>query len=211
MKACVVSHGEIKDYGYIGSIMKDCDFIVCADGGGEHVIRCGLMPDALIGDLDSIGQETLEKISNSHCIIVKYPRSKDYTDTQLAINYAIENGADDIVLLGSIGDRLDHSLANIFLMVKLVEQGIRACAINEKNSVYIIKDKIKLKGKIGDLVSLLPIGGDVRGISTHGLSYKLEGKNINMGDPLGISNVFICEDVQIKIESGYLLVIKSID
>lgn len=211
MKACIVSHGEIRDYEYIRSIVESCDLIVCADGGAEHVIKCGLLPDVVIGDLDSIEKNILEKLINSKCRVIQYPRDKDYTDTQLAINYAIEAGAIDIILLGCTGDRLDHSLANIFILFKLIEFDINVRIINEKNTVYIIKDEIKLKGSIGDLISLLPIGGDVGGIYTKGLKYKLEGKNIAMGDPLGISNVFISEDIEIKIKSGYLLVIKAKD
>jgi thiamine pyrophosphokinase len=211
MKACIVSHGEIRDYEYIRSIVESCDLIVCADGGAEHVIKCGLLPDVVIGDLDSIEKNILEKLINSKCRVIQHPRDKDYTDTQLAINYAIEAGAIDIILLGCTGDRLDHSLANIFILFKLIEFDINVRIINEKNTVYIIKDEIKLKGSIGDLISLLPIGGDVGGIYTKGLKYKLEGKNIAMGDPLGISNVFISEDIEINIKSGYLLVIKAKD
>lgn len=211
MKAVVVSHGEIKDIDFACSVMKDCDLLVCADGGGEYAVRCGIMPDCLIGDLDSINSESLAAIQNRGCSIIRYPREKDFTDTQLAINYALEHGASEIVILAGTGDRLDHTLANIFLLVKLAKSGIKACLINEKNTVYCISSDIKLAGKAGELLSLIPAGGDVRGIYTRGLKYKLSGSNMSMGDPLGISNVYTENEAYIKIESGYLLVIKSRD
>ena len=211
MKAVVVSNGDIKDINLAKYILRDSSIIIAADGGARHILNSGFMPDALIGDLDSVDKETLDKIKASHCTIVKYPREKDYTDTQIAIDYAIEKKADNITFLGCIGDRIDHSLANIFLLVKLIKQGIKACIVNEKNTIYITCDFIKLDGKIGDLLSLIPVGGDVTGIYTKGLKYGLEGKIIKMGDPLGISNVFIGNTIEVKIESGYLLVILSRD
>jgi thiamine pyrophosphokinase len=212
MKAAIVSHGEIRDYDYIRKIMEECDIIVCADGGLEYVQKCGLIPDALIGDLDSVSNDALEKLQGvGKTKIVKYPREKDYTDTQLAVDYAVEQGADEIVLLGSTGDRIDHSLANLLLLVKLIRNNIKSCVIDEKNSIFITNNSIKLNGNIGDLVSLIPIGGDVTGIFTDGLQYRLCGATITLGDPLGISNVFTSKEIEVKIESGYLLVIKSKD
>lgn len=211
MKAIIVSHGDIHDYKYIGDIIKNSDMIICADGGAEHVLKCGQLPHVVIGDLDSIDRQTLDTLENNSIKIVKYPKEKDYTDTQLAVNYALEEGADEIILLGSVGDRLDHTLANVFLLVKLAAINIKSSVINEKNAVYITKDSIKLAGNKGDIVSLIPVGGDVKGIYTEGLQYKLSGSEIKMGDPLGISNVFIDQQISIKIESGFLLVIKSRD
>jgi thiamine pyrophosphokinase len=211
MKAVIVSHGDIKDFKFAGNIMRDCDLIVCADGGGEYAVKCGILPGALIGDLDSIDKDILEEIKSSGCTIVQYPREKDYTDTQLAIDYAISKGANELVLLGSTGDRLDHSLANIFLLVKLSKQNIKASIVNEKNTIYITRDTIELQGNPGELLTLLPVGGDVNGIYTQGLQYRLSGQNIRMGEPLGISNVFTDRKASIKIDSGFLLVIKSFD
>lgn len=211
MKVVVVSHGSIKDYDFTRKIMKSADVIVCADGGCEYVLKCGLIPDALIGDLDSINEKYLSEVRKTKCVLMKYPKEKDFTDTQLAVDYAIDIGADEITMLGSIGDRIDHTLANIFLMIKLLMRGKRPCIIDEKNEIYITDGVIKLSGEKGDLVSLLPAGGDVTGIYTEGLMYKLSGATITMGDPLGISNVFTENAAVISIESGYLLVVKSRD
>lgn len=212
MKAIVVSSGQITDYDFAKRVLESGDLIVCADGGGVHVERCKLVPDAVVGDLDSIDEELLKKLrDNGVTDIVKYPREKDYTDTQLAIDYAIENGADEIIMMGSVGDRLDHTVANIFLLLKLLKNNIKPCIINEKNTVYITDRYISIKGKIGDLVSLIPVGGDVKGICTKGLKYKLSNATITMGDPLGISNVFTDEVAEIEVNNGFLLVIKSRD
>lgn len=211
MKAAVVSHGEVRDYPYTASIIKDCDLIVCADGGVEHVLKCGMVPNAVVGDLDSVSSNAIQEVYHKKIDIVKYPRDKDYTDTQLAINYAIEKGASEILLIGSVGDRIDHSLANIFLMIKLEKANIKCCLLNEKNAIYITGKEIKLRAKIGDIVSLIPVGGDAKGVYTEGLQYKLSGRDLEMGEPLGISNIVTEEEFTVRVTSGFLLVIMSRD
>ncbi|MDI6619085.1 MAG: thiamine diphosphokinase [Clostridiales bacterium] len=211
MRAVVVSHGMIKEFESAREIMKSGDIVICADGGAEYAIRCGITPDVLIGDFDSIDSEILNKIKNLNCKIIKYPKEKDYTDTELAVNYAVDGGYKSITILGGIGERLDHTLANIFLLLKLAGANIEAKIINEKNVIYVINDKTEICGDIGDTLSLIPVGGDVRGIYTEGLKYKLSGRTIAMGSPIGVSNVFTSEKAKVKIESGYLLIIKSKD
>lgn len=211
MKAVVVAHGEIKDMDFACNIMKDCDLLVCADGGGEYAAGCGIIPDCLIGDLDSIDAQSLSAIENSTCNIIKYPREKDFTDTQLAIDYAVKKGASEIVILAGTGDRLDHTLANILLLVKVAKSGMKMSLVNEKNTVYLICSDMRISGKAGEFLSLIPAGGDVKGIFTEGLKYKLSGSTMELGDPVGISNVFTEDEAYVKIESGYLLAIKSRD
>lgn len=211
MKAVVVSHGSIIDTEHARKIMKESDVIICADGGAEYALKCGVVPDVLIGDLDSLDMNTLDKIKDTECRILRYSREKDYTDTQLALEYAVKIGAEEIIMLGSIGDRVDHSLANIYLLIQLVHRKIKACIINEKNFIYLIDKHIKLNGNKGDVLSLIPISGDVHGIFTKGLKYGLSGTNICIGDPVGVSNVFLENDVEVSIESGLLLVIRSRD
>lgn len=210
MKVAIVAHGQILDINYLKKNLLFFDKIVCADGGYDYVIQAGFSPDILIGDLDSINADMLKSI-NKNIKIIKYPTEKDYTDTQLSINYAIENGADEIVIFGAIGNRLDHTIANILLLIELLNKGVKASIKNENNEVYIINKSIELKGQKDDLVSLIPIGAQVTGIYTQGLKYALCGSNIPLGNPLGISNVFLNQKVSIEIESGYLMVIKSKD
>jgi len=211
MKAAVISHGEILDYEYTRDIIKGCDIVICADGGAEYAVKCGINPDIVIGDLDSIDSAVLNIVVKSGSKVIKYPKDKDYTDTQLAIDYAISEGAHEIVMVGSVGDRIDHSLANIFTLVKMAQKNIKAMVVNEKNTVYITNNCLKLNGKVGDIVSIIPICGDASGIYTDGLQYKLYDATITMGDPLGISNVFDSENISIKVGTGYLLVILARD
>lgn len=211
MRVVIVSHGKIDNLSFAKGVMARGDMLVCADGGAEYAFECGLTPDVCVGDFDSIPAGVLDKVKKSGCRVIQYPREKDYTDTQLAISCAMDMGADEIVLLGSIGDRVDHTLANIFLLVGLIKSNIKASIVNEKNTIYITNSCIKVDGKPGDLLSVIPIAGDAVGVKTEGLKYKLSGQTIKMGNPVGVSNVFTSYEAVITIDSGTLLVIKSMD
>ena len=110
MRAVIIGNGDIKDYQYIKS--KINDFIICADGGYNHAEKMGIVPDVLIGDFDSA--KNFEKVKDR----IEYPKRKDFTDGELAVAYAVDNGYEDIVLIAMTGDRFDHSIADILLLEK---------------------------------------------------------------------------------------------
>ena len=98
------------------------DIIICADGGANHIYKTGVKPDMIVGDLDSIDDETLLYYQEQNVLFHKFSSKKDLTDTELAINFALEEGANELVLFGSTGSRLDHTLGNIMLLYKLLKQ-----------------------------------------------------------------------------------------
>lgn len=181
------------------------DLLVCADGAAEHIFKQQLIPDVIIGDLDSIPPEIEIFYKKKEVTFIRYPREKDYTDTELAVKYAINNGAEELVICGLLGDRLDHVLANIFYLAKIAQK--RPCCILEQNSsLYIIDDLIELKGDVGDELSLIPLR-NCKGVKTTGLYYPLHTENLQLGSTRGISNVFIRNEITVEIMSGTLLVV----
>ena len=109
MRAVIIGNGDIKDYKYIKSKISADDFVICADGGLRHIENLDIKADVAIGDFDSADID--EEIT--HYV---FPVDKDYTDGELAVNYAVENGYDDILLIAMTGQRLDHTLSNFFLL-----------------------------------------------------------------------------------------------
>ena len=122
-----------------------------------------------MGDLDSIGEKELKYYRENNVDIRKYPTEKDETDTQLAIRTAMGLPVNEIVLLGAIGSRMDHTLANLYLLQSIVEKNYKACIINERNTIYLIDKRIELEGEKGTLISLLPFSDQVTGITTKGI------------------------------------------
>ena len=213
MKAFIISNGQMSNNDFYLNLFKEQrpDYVICADGGANHLKKLGIIPNTIIGDLDSISIKDLEYYKNLEVEIIKYPTKKDETDTQLAIQYATTLPIKEIVLLGVIGDRIDHSLGNIYLMEDIVLKGLRVSIINENNIVYLINKEIEIYGLIGEVVSLVPDSDKVTGILSEGLEYPLYNKDMIKSNPYGISNVINKKRVKISIQSGLLLVILSKD
>lgn len=213
MKAFIVSNGEMLDDDYYKKLFKEekPQYVICADGGANHLKRLGIIPTTIIGDLDSINKEDLEYYKSQKVEIIRFNSEKDETDTQLAIQFAMSLQISELVLLGALGNRLDHSLANIYLLQSVVSQGVKVSIMNENNIIYLVAKEIQLQGKKGDTVSLLPFTDQVTGIDVKGLYYPLEDATMRKANPYGISNIFTKEIVDISIQSGLLLVILAQD
>lgn len=208
MKVLIISNGEIKNYEFYKAFVRDYDIIICADGGANHAYNMGLKPAIIIGDLDSIEKKVLDFYEKEGVKIQKYPSMKDETDTQLAMLKAVELGAKEITFIGVIGERFDHSYANLSLLLYLLNRNIKGKIVNEKNDIYLTNKHIEIEGKKGELLSLLPYSREVKGIYTKGLFYGLSGEGMDLEMPYGISNVFTEDKAYIDIEAGLLLVIK---
>ena len=211
MKALIVSNGAITDTNKLKKIGKESDFILCADGGTNHCLKAGLLPNIVIGDLDSVSKESLKMIYENNIPVKRFPTKKDATDTELSIDYLISKGFEDITLMGAMGNRMDHSLANILLLNELNDKGIKGKIIDESNTIYLVDDELILtKGK-SFFVSVIPITHFGTTISLKGFEYELNRVKINFGSTHGISNKIIGEKGYIKVHNGKCLICVSKD
>jgi thiamine pyrophosphokinase len=195
----------------IQALLKTADLIIAADSGASLMKKSGYLPHVIIGDLDSIDPDTLAFFRKNQVPVHSHPSRKNSTDTELCVEYARENGATRITLLAATGTRLDHTLANILLLLPMADAGISARILDEKNELQVVTDRVDLTGTPGDLVSLIPLTPTVRGVTLKGLSYPLENHTLVMGSTLGVSNFFSGSTAQISIRSGTLLVVRSMD
>ena len=174
MNVLILTNGEFGDYKFCkrdGIEKKPYDFVICADRGMAHATRLGIEPDLIVGDFDSGSSEDLAYYKAKNIPIEIFNPVKDETDTELAIKRAVEKGATSITVYGGIGSRLDHSLANVHLLYPLLELGIKGRLMNPNNTVYLVNKQIVLEGEEGDLVSLIPFAGNVKGVATQNLGY----------------------------------------
>lgn len=209
MTAVIVCSGSVVDYSCHEKYFKRAKSVICVDGGARHIRNMGLVPDVLIGDLDSITREDLEYLNDLNVKVVRYPSEKDMTDTEIAVSFAVESGCTEIIIIGGIGTRLDHSLGNIFLLKKMLDKGIKGIIANEYNELTLIKDRTSVLREEGFKLTLLPLTNVVEGISTKGLYYELNCEDIEMGSSRGISNEFNAETAEITLKNGILMIIKS--
>ena len=196
MRAVVIGNGTINDYGYIKSLLRKEDFIICADGGIRHAYALGIKPAVVIGDFDS--SEKDDSIT-----VYEYPARKDFTDGELAISYAADNGYNEIMLLGMTGSRLDHTLTDIFLLSRY--EG--AYIIDDKNEIHLVRSNLRLEGRRGMTLSIIPVYGDVCGITARGLEWELDNDTLYFGTSRGNSNIINDDVCTITIKSGVAAVI----
>lgn len=196
MRAVVIGNGDINDYEYISSLIRNDDTIICADGGLRHAEAMGLITNVAIGDFDSYKSDIKVKK-------FVYPERKDYTDGELAVQYAIDNGYDEIMLLGMTGKRLDHTLTDILLLSKYENSYL----IDDYNEVHIVSSKLVLREKKGKTLSIIPVLSDLEGITTQGLEYPLHDETLFFGESRGNSNVVTDDTCIIEVRSGMGIVI----
>ncbi len=205
MRAVIIGNGEIKDYDFIAGKLRKSDYIICADGGYRHAVKLGIKPDVLIGDMDSIGDESYDGE------IINLPVRKDFTDSEVCIKYVLLKDFDEILMLGFIGTRLDHTITNLMLLKQIAESGKKGKIIDEHNEIYFALEENIIYGKKGDLLSLIPFGGDLNGITAFGLDYPLENETLIFGESRGVSNVMTSGKCTVNIGGGSGLIIKSRD
>ena len=196
MRAVIIGNGEIKDFEIIKSRLRAGDFIISADGM-KNTKALGITPDLAMGDFDS--SEKPDGIE-----VLEFPVKKDYTDSELAIRYAADNGFSEILLLGMTGGkRIDHLLSNILMLTRFPG----AYMADETNELYILRDRLSFKGRRGKTLSIIPIGGDLEGVTARGFEWELEDRDMPFGIGLGISNVITADTCEITVKKGMAAVV----
>lgn len=189
-------------------LAESADYIIAADGGQNRAREFGLQPDCVIGDFDST---TLNE--DFDCLYITYPAEKDLTDTEAALTHALEKGCRNVILLGGMGGRLDHTMGNIGLLDKYYNSFDHMEFIDGKNRMELLKDsgrtlKRDTRYKYFGLVSL---NAEASGIDIRGAKYELTGASLERASTLGVSNEFSEDTVEIYVREGTLLIVRSAD
>lgn len=209
MRAIIFSGGTYGDIESCREFIDGADLVIAADGGGMALSRLKATPHAIIGDMDSICKGRLRSFQKGGVEIITRPRDKDYTDTELAFDLAADRGAGEIIILGALGARMDHALANLSLLLKGADKGIATSIIDERQELSILppKTKNRLNGKPGDTISLISLTEKTEKINTNDLKYPLSDGTLTMLSPLGVSNEISGPDPWVSYERGRLLLV----
>ncbi len=207
----IIANGDLVQTDRILSLIHQADMVIAADGGAVHLYRMKLIPGIIIGDLDSVPPKILSLFKNKQVQILKHPTRKDQTDMELCIEYAAAHRCTDLHILGATSSRLDHTLANIFLLRKIEAHNMTATISDNRNDIHLVTGSLDLDGHPGDLLSVIPASDRVTGLTLEGLEYPLTDKTLFMGSSLGISNVFRENRARVAIQSGAVLVIRPMD
>lgn len=213
MRCIIITGGTITDLQWLAGVINKDDRVICVDGGTKMAAALGLVPEIIIGDMDSVDRAELDRFARLGTAIKEYPAKKDDTDTALAVAEALAGHPDEIVILGALGTRFDHSLANVHLLRVALDWGVRARIVNEYNEISLVDPNTPavVDGEPGELFSLLPLTEEVTGVHVTGARWPLENATFRVGNPYGISNRLASVQAEITVGSGLLLLIRLSD
>jgi thiamine pyrophosphokinase len=221
-RAILLADGDAPDRAALDSAwpgwIDGVSIVVAADGGLRHAAALGLRVDCWVGDGDSVDADELTALEVAGVPLERHPADKDESDAELALVTAIRLGATDVTILGALGGpRLDHALANIGLLSHPALAGRTARLLDASARVSLATapgidggpTQVQLPGRVGDVVSLLPFGEDVRGVTTAGFRYPLVDEDLPAGPARGLSNVRLDTRASVTIRRGRLLIVES--
>ena len=221
-KVLLITGGKVNmDFAEEYTASQEYDTVVCADSGLNTAYRLGMPVHYFMGDFDSVSPEILEayregKVEGSeHCEWVRYPKEKDYVDTQLVLEWILERGADEITFLGATGGRLDHFLANINILMLALKQKVPAYIVDSRNRIRLTDSTLSIERQdmYGKYLSLLPLTSTVTGVTLRGLKYLIEDYTLEVGIARAISNEMdeTSDKAEILLRTGVLIVVESKD
>ena len=199
-RCVIICASPINDIKHIKDNIRENDYVICADAGYITAKKAQVNIDLVIGDFDSL------KTVITDIEIIKLPIEKDDTDTFYATKYAIEKGFKEILLLGCIGGRLDHTYANCSILKYLYDHKVKGTIKDENTEIFYSKEKIFIENKKGKTLSLFPFGSENCTVTYSGFKYEVENYTINSNAPIGISNIITENKSYIDINSGGVLI-----
>ena len=208
--AIVIADAPAADLVPYTGLVEGADLRVAADGGARHFLQAGVLPHVAIGDFDSLPAPLLAELEARGVRIERYPIHKDETDLELALLYAVAQGAARVVVLAALGGRPDQHLANLQLLTHPALEPIDVRMLHNGWEVFASRAVARLEGAAGQTVSLLPMSERVEGIVTENLYYPLRDEPLSLGPARGVSNVMTAAHATITIRSGVLLVMHQL-
>jgi thiamine pyrophosphokinase len=209
MRCTILANGQWSQPAGLDLGRRQNELIIATDGGAVHCRTLGVTPDLLVGDMDSIPEGLLTELEAQGVEILRFPPRKDQTDLELAIELAIERGADDIVILAALGLRWDMSIAAVMLLASPRFAGVSLVLRDGATDILRLRggQQLEIAGKPGDRLSIIPLGGPAVGVGLGGLAYPLSDQDIPLGSTLGVSNVLTRSPARVKLRQGQLLCI----
>ncbi len=214
MKIMIVSGGWLRP-AFLDSYLKKerPDIVIAADRGMDALYAIGRQPDLVLGDYDSTKGEAKDAFAAAGVPFETYVAEKDFTDTEAALMKAVELGADEIVLMGATGGRLDHFMGNLYGLLIPMRAGVLCRMVDEQNEVRLCDKSFTVRKEEapGKYFSLIPLTERCTDITIRGCKYEIDHVTISRGSTHGISNEITGEQAVVSFSEGILIVICSND
>lgn len=205
----IFANGVMTDGAAIRARLRPGDRIFCANGGTHHALALGLLPELIIGDLDSLPSQIVNDIKARGAVIYQHPVRKDKTDLELAFEAAVAAQPEEILLVTALGGRLDQTLANILLLARPEFGSVPLYLIDgpQAGRVLHAHQQVTVQGQPGDTLSLIPLTLLVTQVSLSGVEWPLEQATLSLGSTLSISNVLAATEAVLQIGEGMVFLV----
>jgi thiamine pyrophosphokinase len=210
MHVVIFAAGTVQAGKAVRQTIASAELVIAADRGAATALQYGRVPAVIVGDFDSLDALSMQKIQEQGSQTIQVPVEKDETDTELAIDTAIQHGATNITLLGALGGaRFDHTMANILLLADFQNVALRI--VDGPTTCWLLRSPghTSIDGEAGDLLSLFPLTADAVGITTTNLYYPLHNNTLRFGKPRGASNALTQPHAEVSLSQGLLLLIHT--
>jgi thiamine pyrophosphokinase len=205
MTVLVFANGELADVNWVRPYLAVATAVIAADGGSRYLHALDHRPDLVIGDFDSLPAGWQEQWTAEGTRFVGHDVRKDETDLELALLYAANRYDAPILVFAALGGRLDQTMANLLLLAHPGLRGKDIRLVEPGQTAWLIDGRSVIQGKVGDTVSLIPLGGDARVAATSGLEWSLHDETLTFALARGVSNRLVAETAVVEVESGRLL------
>jgi thiamine pyrophosphokinase len=186
------------------------DLVVAADGGARYALEAGVVPDLVVGDLDSLGEDLAREVERRGASLERHPVRKDKMDGHLAVLAARERGATAADVLCALGGRLGALFAVTHILLGAERIGLHSSVVADRGRMFVVEDgSRKVEGASQDSISIFPLSGPAAGVTLEGMEYPLENAILEPGDTLGFHNELIGDQATISVEEGALLVVQE--
>jgi thiamine pyrophosphokinase len=208
VRAAIFLNGSSDSVGLVRRVAGRAELVVAADGGARYALEAGVVPDLVVGDMDSLGEDLALEVERRGASLERHPARKDKMDGQLAVLAARERGATAADLLCAVGGRLGALIAVPHILLAAERIGLRSTVVADQGRMFVIEAGSRtVQGDPQDSVSILPLSGSAAGVTLEGMEYPLENASLEPGDTLGFHNELIGNEATVSVGEGALLVV----
>ncbi len=208
MSSLIFANGDLTPGQWLQSYLGQATRLIAANGGSRHLYQLKQPPDVIIGDLDSLPPPIRAWLKTAETQFISHPTEKDETDLELALLFAAQF-EQEILVFGALGGRLDQTLANILLLAHPGLRGHQVQLVEPYQRAWLAEEEVIINGRVGDTLSLIPMGGDVTIKQSKGLKWPLQNEILHFGPARGVSNLLVADKASVWVTNGRLLCIHT--
>jgi thiamine pyrophosphokinase len=210
VRAAIFLNGSPDSEPLIRAVARRADLVVAADGGARHALAVGIVPDLVVGDLDSLGEDLALEVERRGASLERHPARKDKMDGHLAVLAAGERGITAADFLCATGGKPGAVFAVPHILLAAERQGLCSSGVAGWGRMFVVEAGSRtVKGALGDSVSIFPLAGPATGVTLKGMGYPLTNATLEPGDTLGFHNELVAGEARVSVESGALLVVQE--